>query len=95
MSPAARHGRNTRAYRRRSAKVRREAGTCWICEHPIDPNLDWRDPMSATADHVIPLNAGGRILGELRPAHRSCNSRRGDGTNTPKPVIDLPTSTAW
>jgi hypothetical protein len=65
--------RGTRAhyegdYRKRAAKVRANATTCWICGNgPIDG-----DPW--TADHVTP----GDPDSELRPAHRSCNGRRGD-----------------
>lgn len=77
MTPS-RRGRNLRAYRRKAARLRRVEKVCWICEGPIDPTLDYRDPMSSTADHVIPLAAGGDILGELRAAHRSCNSSAGD-----------------
>lgn len=91
---AARRGRNTRAYRRKSARVRKQASQCWICQGPIDPSLDYRHPLSATADHVDPLATGGHILGELRPAHRSCNSARGVGRTVPVPV-ERTSSRAW
>lgn len=46
---------------------------CWLCG----------EPGSRTADHVVPRSAGGGDdLGNLRPAHRGCNSARG---NTPAP----------
>jgi hypothetical protein len=35
--------------------------------------------MSFTADHVEAIANGGSMTGALRPAHRSCNSRRGAG----------------
>jgi hypothetical protein len=61
-------------YGARSASVRRVASadpltTCWICGEPAKPGDPW------TADHVEPGNPGSILL----PAHRSCNSRRGDG----------------
>jgi hypothetical protein len=31
-----------------------------------------------TLDHVVPVGRGGDELGESRPAHRSCNSSRGN-----------------
>jgi hypothetical protein len=77
--------RGTRAhyegdYRKRAAKVRATATECWICgQGPING-----DPW--TADHVTP----GDTNSELRPAHRSCNSRRGDAgtrTSTSKPLF--------
>lgn len=74
------------ALRRRGKRLRLP---CWICGHPIDYDLESPDPMSFTADHVVPVGVGGSMTGELRPAHRSCNSRRGVGravTEIPKPV---------
>ena len=61
------------------AKTRREGLPCWLCHHTIDTSLDYRHPMSFTADHVKPVALGGAMTGDLRPAHRSCNSRRGVG----------------
>ncbi|WP_113914199.1 HNH endonuclease [Micrococcus sp. KT16] len=41
--------------------------------------MGWAGPegVSLTADHITPRALGGKLMGELRPAHRSCNSRRG------------------
>jgi 5-methylcytosine-specific restriction protein A len=55
-------------YRRRARVVREEAIYCHICGEPGRPN----DPF--TADHLI----AGDKESELAPAHRSCNSRRGN-----------------
>ncbi|WP_144121135.1 HNH endonuclease [Catellatospora sichuanensis] len=42
---------------------------CWLCNRYG----------SDTADHIIPLSRGGsNKLSNLRPAHKSCNSRRGN-----------------
>lgn len=42
---------------------------CWICEKPG----------ADTIDHVIPLSkGGGNDPGNLRPAHRACNTRKAD-----------------
>lgn len=36
-------------------------------------------PGATTADHIIPRSQGGRnVLENLEPAHRGCNSARGD-----------------
>lgn len=43
---------------------------CWLCGEPARVGDPW------TADHVEPGNPDSILL----PAHRSCNSRRGDGT---------------
>lgn len=88
-------GRAGRPYRRACAELRASpAGrTCWLCGQPIDLNLDARDPMSWTADHVDPLSHGGAEvdLANLRPAHRRCNSSRGNRD----PWDRLETSRAW
>jgi 5-methylcytosine-specific restriction endonuclease McrA len=55
-------------YRLRSAIIRATARTCWLCGEGPRAGDPW------TADHVVPHNAGSI----LRPAHRSCNSRRGN-----------------
>lgn len=85
-------GRNHRAYRKKTAALRKRADTCHICGKPIDRTLDYRDPMSWTADHVRPLTKGGKLLGPMKAAHRSCNARRGNRT---EPADPLPTSRAW
>ncbi len=43
-------------------------------------------PGADTSDHLIPRSRGGDdSLGNLRPAHKSCNSRRGADA---LPVVD-------
>lgn len=81
------------SYRKRTAVLRRrvkaEALPCWLCGRPIDLDLPWTHRLSFTADHVDPLGKGGKLLGELRPAHRSCNSARGAkraAENVPRPT---------
>jgi len=55
-------------YHKRAAIVRATATVCWICGKGAITGDPW------TADHVVPHFKDS----ELRPAHRSCNSRRGD-----------------
>lgn len=85
--------RNAHGYVKKREALRRRTKRlglpCWLCGYPIDTDLDYRHPMSFTADHVVPVVAGGSMTGELKPAHRSCNSRRGGGRQVkplPKPV---------
>lgn len=95
MAPA-RNGRNLRSYRRKAKKTLRampgETVVCWICGEPIDLTLHYQNPMAGTADHLDAVGTGGHILGELRPAHRSCNSRRGTGQDRHQPTQ---VSSAW
>lgn len=55
-------------YRRRAKEVRENATECWLCHDGPRPDDPW------TADHVVP----GDPASPLMPAHRSCNSRRGN-----------------
>ncbi len=52
---------------------------CWLCGGDIEMELPYTHPRAFTLDHVVPLAAGGDMYGETRPAHRECNSSRGDG----------------
>ena len=55
-------------YAKLSKAVRENAQICWICG--LGPNA--QDPW--TADHYYPGDPNSPLL----PAHRSCNSRRGN-----------------
>jgi len=55
-------------YSKRAKVVRDNAMLCWLCNEGARPNDPW------TADHIFP----GNIESPLLPAHRSCNSRRGN-----------------
>lgn len=52
---------------------------CWKCGKHINMKLPNNHPMQWTADHVQSMANGGDALAlsNLRPAHRSCNSKRG------------------
>lgn len=82
--------RNDRAYVAKREALRRQVAKrgllCHLCGQPFDLDLPWKHPMSLTADHVVPIANGGSMTGDLLPAHRSCNSRRGARAITaPKP----------
>lgn len=82
-SRSIRDGVGKAAYKRKRAQLMRRTRTeslpCHICGGQIDLTLDPKHSMSFTADHMIPLAAGGHLVrNELRPAHRACNARRGD-----------------
>lgn len=56
----------------------RDGWTCGLCAEPIDQDLSYPDPMSASLDHVIPLALGGEhSRANAQAAHLSCNSRKG------------------
>lgn len=70
-----------RVYRERSQALKRQCmrdGTpCSLCGLPFDWDLPSLHAMGFTADHIKSIKQGGSLYGALRPAHRSCNSRRG------------------
>ena len=80
--------RNGRPYRRLCAWLRAQRLPCWLCGPEIGYDLDARHPLSFTLDHEIPLSRGGNLLDphNARPAHRRCNSSKGNRTPTPTPV---------
>lgn len=57
---------------------------CWLCRKPINKGLHHTHPMSKTVDMVIPISKGGDPydIDNLRPAHRYCNTSRGNRTVT-------------
>jgi 5-methylcytosine-specific restriction endonuclease McrA len=53
----------------RAKVMRRDGGICWLCHQPG----------ADTADHVKPVSHGGStVYSNLKAAHRSCNSSRGN-----------------
>jgi hypothetical protein len=78
--------RQTRDYVSDQQIWERDGWICMIpgCGLPIDPELKWPDPSSASIDHIIPRTRGGDHLPDWdsahnkRSAHLICNIRRGD-----------------
>lgn len=68
--PASRHGRTTYSFAKMRKRVLEGNPACWLCGQPG----------ADTVDHIIPLKHApelGEVVGNLAPAHRSCNSKRG------------------
>jgi 5-methylcytosine-specific restriction endonuclease McrA len=89
-------GRTGRPWRRARAACLTGTPTCWLCGEPIDTKLPPQHPYSATVDHVIPLSLGGPPTSpaNLRPAHKRCNSSRGNRLTT-KPTPPATASRNW
>ncbi|MGW6418834.1 HNH endonuclease [Streptomyces sp. NPDC055055] len=79
--------RNGRPYRRLVAELKAKGLPCWICGHHINLRLDARHRLSFTLDHLVPLSRGGDLLSpaNARPAHRACNSARGNRAKLSRP----------
>lgn len=74
-----RDGRGHRAYRRKQQALRRKGMDCAWCGKPIDYTLPKTDAMSFTADHPEAVGNGGHLYKQdLKPMHRSCNSKKSD-----------------
>lgn len=58
----------------------RDGWRCHLCRKRVDPGLRSPHPMSASADHLIPISDGGDDEpANLALAHRYCNEKRGVG----------------
>lgn len=58
----------------------RDAWVCHLCTEPVDCDLAYPDPMSASRDHLIPVADGGtNDRANLALAHWICNVRRSTG----------------
>ncbi len=68
---------NDHTYLRNRARLKRNEDTCAWCGHWIDPDLQWPDPWSFSADHVVPVSRGGHNRGALQAMHLHCNRVRG------------------
>lgn len=56
----------------------RDSWSCAICALPVDRGAHWNDDMAPSLDHIRPRSFGGtHDAGNLRTAHRRCNSVRG------------------
>ncbi|WP_106212495.1 HNH endonuclease [Kineococcus rhizosphaerae] len=75
-SPTPRNG-STWAWRKLRARVLAKSDVCHLCGRPGADEVD----------HVIPIARGGALLDEAncRPAHRSCNRRKGAKLYVPAP----------
>ena len=55
----------------------RDDWLCGLCGEPVDKDLSWPDPMSASLDHIIPLSrCGAHTLDNVQLAHLACNIRK-------------------
>ncbi|MGB3707611.1 HNH endonuclease [Gordonia sp. (in: high G+C Gram-positive bacteria)] len=56
----------------------RDGWICSLCGDPVDPELAYPDPRSASIDHTIPISRGGdHVLANVTCSHLDCNIRKG------------------
>lgn len=65
---------------------------CGICGKPVDKSLKYPHPMSATVDHIIPLDRGGHPsdLANLQLAHFCCNRQKSNRLMENAPAAAVP-----
>lgn len=71
-----------KTYRKKQSALKHKAKRlnlpCHLCGKPFDWTItNYHDPGAFSADHVEAIANGGKLLGELAPCHRGCNSSRG------------------
>ena len=61
-------------------KILASQDVCGICGKPVDKSLKYPHPLSATVDHIIPLEKGGHPsdINNLQLAHFTCNRQKSD-----------------
>ncbi len=86
MSAPSRYA-NGSARRKVRAWLKAQALPCHICGRAIDYSLPAGHPMSFEVDEIVPASKGGSPIdrGNVAPAHRICNERRGNRPLPRKP----------
>jgi 5-methylcytosine-specific restriction endonuclease McrA len=80
-------GRSSVRWRKIRKQVLEASDVCWLCGKPS----------ADTVDHVLPLSVYPELahdMGNLRPAHKSCNSSKGAGLDMEK-ARPMPRSRRW
>lgn len=105
MSRSDKKGPHRANYERNRKVIFATQNTCGICGHLVDFSLKAPHPMSATADHIIPVAKNGHPsdIDNLQLAHWTCNRQKSDkifrsGDEAKKQVVGnrvLPQSTDW
>ncbi|MET9293666.1 HNH endonuclease [Streptomyces sp. NPDC003077] len=61
---------------------------CELCGERIPQDVDCLTPLAATVDHHMPLALGGHhVRGNMRAAHRACNSGKNATHPTDRPAV--------
>lgn len=98
-------GEHRTAFEKAKKRILASQEVCGICGKLVDKSLRFPHPLSATVDHIVPINKGGHPsdIDNLQLAHFSCNRAKSDlivkNTTTQQDVVinnrDLPQSMDW
>lgn len=88
-----RYGAERAQYESNRKRILATQWVCGICGRPVDKTLRFPHPMSATVDHIIPVDKGGALsdMDNLQLAHFSCNRQKSDKLAEKKSFGDAPT----
>ena len=77
------HGWAEATYRKARKKIFATQSVCAICGRPVNFDLRFPDPWSATVDHIIPVSKGGNPadIANMQLAHLQCNRLKSSKTN--------------
>lgn len=72
---ADRIGSHRTQFEKNKKRILASQDICGICGKPVDKRLKFPHPMSATIDHIVPIDLGGHPsdISNLQLAHNSCN----------------------
>ena len=72
-------GAGKSVFEKNKRRILANAEFCALCGAPLDKRLKFPHPMSATIDHIIPINKGGHptAIENLQAAHLICNQMKG------------------
>ncbi|MGN1276826.1 MAG: HNH endonuclease [Floccifex sp.] len=75
-----RYGVHRQAFEKAKKRILKEQCICGICGKPVDKKIKYPHPMSATIDHIIPIDRGGHPsdINNLQLAHFKCNRQKAD-----------------
>lgn len=75
-----RTGRERSAFESAKKKILKTQEVCGICGKPVDKSLKFPHPLSASIDHIIPIDKGGSAsdIDNLQLAHLCCNRQKSD-----------------
>lgn len=71
-------GTHRRQFEINKKKIFATQDVCAICGRPVDFSLKFPHPLSATVDHIVPIDKGGHPsdLANLQLAHFCCNRQK-------------------
>ncbi len=75
-------GTHRSAFDKNKKRIYATQTICALCGKPVDFNLKFPNPLSATIDHIVPVSKGGHPsdISNLQLAHLSCNRTKANKT---------------